>query len=185
MKTTKNLSLIRWLNITDVLKIDINGPLKGLSIDRNLTNFGQEYSVEFDLMVDKRLNKERSRCYEIVTFELHDIYPGAWYCFHRTVGMAFECSFGQLFFNDRDRDMNYAVENVYPIDEIKKMYHVQIKQFRQIHLNNKLRRFIKLGDQVLVDSEIDEVKHSNNVKLEIRDLPEIHIHIYNMKIHQF
>ena len=127
----------------------------------------------------------RRKCSPIITFEHFDWYPGAFYCSFdhgSREGLAFECEPRYFGYDPRDNHMNFHIKDVYPIKELNKMYHVQIKQFRQVHLSDKLRRFIKFGDEVLVNYELDADPVVSNVRFEAHDIIQDKGHIYNLKI---
>ena len=153
---------------------------------RNLTDWGETFNIEFDIMIDSRLNLDRHRCSPIVTFQHFDWYPGAFYCSFdhgSREGLAFECDPREWGYDPRDNHMNFGVKKLYPIKNLKKMYHVQIKQYRQIHMSTEIRRFIKLGDEMLVNYELEKDPIvSKTVLFEAHDIIEDKGHIYNLKL---
>ena len=83
--------------ISDEVNINFEGPSNGFSIKRNLAEWGETFNafnIEFDIMIDERLNLEGwFSCFPIVSFEILDLYHGAFYCSFNegeTEGLAFE-----------------------------------------------------------------------------------------------
>ena len=107
-----------------------------------------------------------AQCCEIVHFEDgHHLYPGAYYCPKQTEGgISFETIRLENAPNGR------GVAKVYPVfKELHKVYHVQLKQFRQSHVSTKLKRFVKIDGKLVDDYEIEDQPISGEIRFHVGD----------------
>ena len=160
--------------ILETVNTNIQGPLNGLTFQRNLTDWGETFNIEFDIMIESRM--KFNKCGDIVDFEIAEVHPGAYYC---EGGLAFEC---ELYDEPEPDGTKYYVTKSFPIKMLNRMYHVQVKQFRQVHISNKLRRFVKLDNEVLINYELDYPKISKQVNFRVSDIQDFGGHIYNLRV---
>ena len=150
-------------------------------MERYIVGWGETFNIEFDLKVDHWEEDERALCYEIVEFEDQHLYPGAYYCSNhpnQTEGsIAFEST------KKEESKYGYVATKTYPVfKELHKVYHVQLKQFRQSHVSTKLKRFVKIDGKLVDDYEIEDQPISGEIFFWVRDVKRYGAHIYNLKV---
>ena len=162
---------------------------------RFIVGWGETFDISFDIKIDQ-WEQETRKCYGIVHFEDAHLYPGAFYCPDQTEGsIAFESKYIEASEASKVKIgtkyavskaigiMTLAVSKEYPVfKELHKVYHVQMKQFRQRHVSNKLRRFVKVDGKLVDDYEIEDQTISGEIRFYVGDISESGAHIYNLKV---
>ena len=126
--------------------INVNGPLNGLHLNRKIENWGETFTIEFDIFIEKIDGMETNVGLIVIDHEHeinHDSDP---------VVVLFEN--GHLGFEYNHGADKLSVLQTYEI-ELKTNYHVEFKQFKTS--NEKTKRTIKLNEKVLVDKEVEKV----------------------------
>ena len=107
----------------------------------------------------------------ILEWALRIQVPGAYYFGHEKNGsLAFEIGSGGF------------VKKEFPIKELRKIYHIQMKQFCQTNVSTKLRRSMKIDGKLMEDYEIDYQSISREISFKVRDIDDVGGHIYNLKV---
>ena len=65
------------------------------------------------------------------------------------------------------------VKKEFPIKELRKIYHIQMKQFRQTNVSTKLRRSMKIDGKLMEDYEIDYQSISREISFMVRDIDDV------------
>ena len=146
-------------------------------MERYIVGWGETFNIEFDLKIDHWEEEETGSCYGIVHFEDQHLYPGAYYCPDQTEGsIAFESE-------KKEESSGYRITKEYSVfKELHKVYHVQLKQFRQSHVSTKLKRFVKIDGKLVDDYEIEDQPISGEIFFVVRDIKRYGAHIYNLKV---
>ena len=155
-------------SFADSINTFIEGPLDWIGVSRYIVEWGETFDLSFELKIDHWWDDEgtAAQCCEIVHFEDgHHLYPGAYYCPKQTEGgISFETIRLENAPNGR------GVAKVYPVfKELHKVYHVQLKQFRQSHVSTKLKRFVKIDGKLVDDYEIEDQPISGEIRFHVGD----------------
>ena len=148
-------------------------------VRRNITEWGETFNIEFDLILNEWVAK-KDTCYNFVSFEQPDVHPGVWYCPLQTEGgIAFEAVKKEKVVSQGQDDT--WLKKYYPvIKELHKLYHIQL---RQIQMDTKFRRIMKIDETIVEENEIDDQHISGEIELTVHDISNyIGGRFYNLKV---
>ena len=137
-------------------------------MQRNITDWGETFNIEFDMGIDS-WQSLGGACKIVIDFQHADLHPGFYYCPNETEAtIVFESVTIEKWKSP------YKAKKHYPIKELNKKYHIELKQY---HQSTKLRRIMKVNEKVLEDYLIDEQPISGDSSIH-----DIDLHIYNLKV---
>ena len=168
-------------SFADSINTFIEGPLDGIRLGRYIVGWGETFDLSFDIKIDHWIADAKT-CYGIIHFEDYHLYPGAYYCSKQTEGsIAFETEKV-----DHESIKGVFKKDYHVFKELNKVYHVQLKQFRQRHVSTKLKRFVKVDGKLVDDYEIEDQPISGEIGFYVGagpgNLEKSGAHIYNLKV---
>ena len=128
--------------------LNIEGPLDGLHVNRKIENWGKTFDIEFDIVLEKRIELSRGALSLIHLDHDHD------HKIHHTHDFGVIIYKNKLAFEYKHEADKWTILATYDT-ELNKAYHIEFKQFKTT--DDKTKRIVKINDEVQLDKEIENV----------------------------